>query len=80
MSLITVQVDESLNPLLISAAELARLLQVSTRTVWRLVSADQVPKPVRFAGTVRWGLEKVKKWIAEGCPLPEERENDRGRK
>ena len=80
MSNIEVHVDESLNPLLITAADLARLLQISTRTVWRLVSAGQVPEPVRFAKTVRWHLEKIKKWIAEGCPFPEARENDSRRK
>jgi len=66
-------------PLLVCAADVARLLQVSTRTLWRQLSAGQVPRPVRFGGTVRWRLEEIRKWIAEGCPLPQARENE-GRK
>ena len=70
----------SQEPLLVSAAEFARLLQVSTRTLWRQLSAGQIPKPVRFGGTVRWRLEEIRKWIAEGCPLPQARENEGRRK
>lgn len=67
-------------PLLLTAAELARLLNVSTRTLWRLRSAGQLPQPVRFGGAVRWRLDDVRKWIAEGCPLPQSRENERRKK
>lgn len=53
---------------LITAAELAKLLNVSTRTLWRLRSAGQLPQPVRLGGAVRWRIEEVKNWIAAGCP------------
>lgn len=62
-------------PLLISAAEVARLLCISTRTLWRQLSAGQIPRPVRFGGTVRWRAEEIRRWIAEGCPTPQSREN-----
>jgi predicted DNA-binding transcriptional regulator AlpA len=68
--MIEVQVDESLNPVLITAAELGRLLQISTRTVWQLLSKGEVPEPVRFAKTVRWRLEGIKRWIADDCSAP----------
>ena len=67
-------------PLLIGAVDLARLLGVSTRTLWRLRSAGELPEPVRFGGTVRWRLEEVRKWIAEGCPIVRARENEGRRK
>ncbi len=67
-------------PLLIAAADFARLLDVSTRTLWRLRSSGELPQPVRFGGTVRWRLEEVRKWIADGCPLPRARENEPRRK
>ncbi len=76
MSSVGLHVDELLNPLLITAAELGRLLQVSTRTLWRLRSKGQLPEPVRFAGSVRWSLAEIKNWIAEGCPAPRGRENE----
>jgi predicted DNA-binding transcriptional regulator AlpA len=80
MSTFDLDQDFVSEPLLISAAEVARLLQVSTRTVWRQLSADQIPQPVRFGGTVRWRIEEIRKWIAEGCPLPRSRENEGRRK
>lgn len=67
-------------PLLIPAAELAVLLNVSTRTLWRQLSARQIPEPVRFGGTVRWRLDEIRNWITEGCPVPQSRENGRRRK
>jgi excisionase family DNA binding protein len=57
------------SPLLITAAEFASLLQVSTRTLWRLRSEGRVPEPVRLGGAVRWRLDEVKKWIAGGCRM-----------
>jgi prophage regulatory protein len=63
-------------PLLITAAQLAQRLQVSTRTLWRMRSAGRLPGPVRVGGIVRWRLEEIQKWIAEGCPERPSRKND----
>ena len=46
--------DEA-DPLLITAAELGQLLQISTRTLWRLRSAGELPQPVRLGGAVAAG-------------------------
>jgi predicted DNA-binding transcriptional regulator AlpA len=62
--------------LLITASDLARLLHVSCRTLWRLNSAGRVPVPVRFGGTVRWRMDEIRKWIADGCPIRQSRENE----
>jgi excisionase family DNA binding protein len=80
MSICDLQPSVPSEPLLITAAELARMLQVSTRTLWRLRSAGQLPQPVQFGGSVRWRLEEVQKWIAEGCPFSQARENEGRRK
>jgi predicted DNA-binding transcriptional regulator AlpA len=58
------------DPLLISAEQLAEKLQISARSVWRLLSKGEIIEPVRFGGTTRWHLAKVEAWIAEGCPVP----------
>jgi excisionase family DNA binding protein len=58
--------------LLIPADQLAALIQVSTRTLWRLLSAGRLPKPVRIGGSVRWRMDQVKQWIESGCPPQEE--------
>lgn len=76
MSTADVQLTGHQEPLLITALELARLMRVSTRTLWRLRSAGELPEPVRFGGAVRWRFDEIRKWIADGCPRPQAREND----
>lgn len=56
------------DPLLISADQFASMIQLSTRTLWRLLSAGKLPEPVRIGGSVRWRIDDVKLWIASGCP------------
>ena len=80
MSTFDLDQNSATEPLLIPAAEFARLLQVSTRTLWRQLSAGQIPRPVRFGGTVRWRLEEIHEWISMGCPFPKTRENEGRRK
>ena len=55
-------------PFLITVNELAHLLGISARTVWRLLSSGEMVEPVRFGKNVRWRLEEVRQWIAAGCP------------
>ncbi len=64
----SVSADSGVSPLLIGAEELAGLLQISTRSLWRLLSAGKVPQPVRLGRSVRWRLGEVEKWIERGCP------------
>ena len=54
-------------PLLINAEEVARMMDVSERTLWRLVSAGKVPTPVRIGRSTRWRLAEVRQWIEGGC-------------
>jgi predicted DNA-binding transcriptional regulator AlpA len=68
MSSANTSFGEAQEPLLITALELARLLHVSLRTLWRLNSAGKVPTPVRLGASVRWRSDEVRQWIAEGCP------------
>ncbi|MBL8827914.1 MAG: helix-turn-helix domain-containing protein [Planctomycetaceae bacterium] len=65
---------------LITAGELAQLLRVSKRTLWRLRSSGAVPSPLRLGGNVRWSLDQIRKWIAAGCPTPEPGDNDQHRR
>ena len=57
-------------PLLITATELAGMMQISIRTLWRLRSAGELLEPVRIGGNTRWRLDEVHKWINDGCPKP----------
>ncbi len=53
---------------LIAADQLAAMLDISTRTVWRLLSTGRMVQPIRIGGSVRWRLDEVREWIAKGCP------------
>ncbi len=54
---------------LLTVREVADWLQTSTRTVWRLVSASNLPQPLRLSKrTVRWRISDIRKWIESGCP------------
>jgi predicted DNA-binding transcriptional regulator AlpA len=56
------------HPLLLSAQDLARLLNISVRSVWRRDSAGQIPRPVRIGRSVRWSRDEVAAWVRAGCP------------
>ena len=66
----TLDEKEPREPLLLTAAQVADLLGVSTRTLWRLRSAGSVPAPVKLGGSVRWRGGELHQWIADGCPTP----------
>jgi prophage regulatory protein len=55
-------------PVLLTADEVAAMLGVSERTLWRLLSAGKVPEPVRFGRSTRWRAAEVADWIDRGCP------------
>ena len=59
---------DDLLPLLIPAAEVAHLLNISKRTLWRLLSAGKLPAPVRLGNAVRWRRDEIEQWISQGCP------------
>lgn len=56
-------------PRLVNAEEVARLMDVSERTLWRLLSAGKVPPPVRIGRSTRWRLADIRSWIERGCPI-----------
>ncbi len=54
--------------LLLSQTELARLLDLSSRTISRMNASRKIPRPVRVSRSVRWRRDEVERWIAAGCP------------
>ena len=62
--------DEGLKsqPLLLSASELATLLGISGRTVWRLDASGKLPKAVRIGGAKRWRRLEIEAFVNAGCP------------
>lgn len=60
-------------PLLIDAAEAARMLSLTVSRFHSLRSAGQIPLPVFQQGrTVRWLADELRRWCEAGCP-PQDR-------
>lgn len=55
-------------PLLVDAAEAARLCGVARSSWWRLVSSGRTPTPVRLGRRTLWRAAELAAWCAAGCP------------
>ena len=53
----------------ISAKELAEMLSLSTRTIWRLVSSGRLPKMVSIGGSKRFLMSDVNLFLKSGCDM-----------
>ncbi len=53
---------------LLSVCQVAAMMQISKRTVWRLLSSGELIAPIRIGGNTRWSRNDLENWIAEGCP------------
>ncbi len=57
------------DPWLLTVSDLAALLQISEREVWRKRASGKLPEPVQLSAKhIRWDREEVRAWIAAGCP------------
>lgn len=54
---------------LLQAADVAKILNVSIRTLWRLDSASQLPKSLTIGRSRRWRREEIVAWVNAGCPF-----------
>ncbi|TKJ32883.1 MAG: AlpA family transcriptional regulator [Planctomycetes bacterium B3_Pla] len=54
-------------PELLKAAEVAKMLNISARHLWRLRAARQIPAPVQIGGSTRWKLRDLVIWLDMGC-------------
>jgi excisionase family DNA binding protein len=62
-------VAEQKNALLISAKELAKLLNVSTRQIWRMRSSGKLPKPLILGcHSIRWRTSEIENWLEADAP------------
>ena len=61
-------------PALITAMQVSQIIGVSKRTVWRMLSAGQLIKPIRIGSNTRWRREELLDWIDAGCPSATTRE------
>jgi predicted DNA-binding transcriptional regulator AlpA len=55
-------------PLLVAAAEAARLCGISEASWHRLRAAGKLPSAVRLGGRVLWRVAELRRWCIAGCP------------
>jgi predicted DNA-binding transcriptional regulator AlpA len=54
--------------LTLSAADLARELRVSVKTITRMDQCGKMPAAVRVGHAKRWLRSTIVAWLADGCP------------
>ena len=47
-------------------------LDCHSKTVYRMIHANGIPKPLRINSAYRWQREIIERWIADGCPKQEQ--------
>jgi prophage regulatory protein len=60
--------DKNQTRQLLRAKELAKMLSISKRQIFRLNSSGKIPAPVRIGGAVRWRADECAAWVAAGAP------------
>ena len=69
-----IEEDED-DPLLFKPYQVARLLRISLRTLWRWRSGKRIPLPIQSGNVVRWRRAEMLEWVADGCPGLNESDN-----
>jgi len=57
--------DESL---LLDTKQVAELLGIGERTLWRWSRSGIAPRPIKIGKTVRFSADEIREWVAKGCP------------
>jgi len=58
-------------PRLISVTDLAKMLSLSPRTVFRLRASEKLPPPVFVGGSVRWKFTDIELFLLCNCNMSE---------
>jgi predicted DNA-binding transcriptional regulator AlpA len=59
----------ALEPLLLSARDLAKLFGVGLRTLRAMDASGRIPAPLRLSpGCVRWRYDELRDWLDAGAP------------
>lgn len=60
--------EGTIQSIAISARELAELLGVSLRQVWRLNATAKLPRNMQLGGSRKWSRTEIMNWFEAGCP------------
>jgi len=61
-------------PKMLTVHDVARMLNCSARTVYRLTDSGRMPRPIRLGSLIRWPKEIIENWISLGCPRAKDME------
>lgn len=53
---------------LVDTKTLARFLDISPRTLFKMMVTHEMPTPISFGRTKRWVMEEIQAWVYAGCP------------
>jgi predicted DNA-binding transcriptional regulator AlpA len=59
---------ENIEPILLTARQVAALCQVSLSTVGRRHKTGDMPAPNKIGRLVRWSKADIVAWVNDGCP------------
>jgi len=59
---------QTIEPLLLSAAQAGRLLGISRSKLYAMHSAGLLPLPVSLGGCVRWDRQELRAWLSARNP------------
>ncbi len=63
--------DEGI-PELLTASEVARVLRISERSVWRLCADGKLPSPLHVGGAARWKKSDIEEWFQRATEISHE--------
>ncbi|MDP1560262.1 MAG: helix-turn-helix domain-containing protein [Pirellulaceae bacterium] len=53
---------------LLTVPDVGQICGIAPETVRRMTDRGAMPKPVRLGRAVRYRLDDIEAWIADGCP------------
>ena len=54
--------------MLMDVSQVATILSISPRTVYRMADAGAMPRPRRLNTLIRWSRLEIESWVKAGCP------------
>ena len=54
--------------MLMDVSQVAAILNVSTRTVYRMSDSGALPRPRRLNTLIRWSRLEIEAWVKADCP------------
>jgi predicted DNA-binding transcriptional regulator AlpA len=74
---VPVPLDLGQENLLLDTKQVAKLLDIGERTLWRYWNSGRVLKPIKIGNAVRWNAVELRQWVEAGCPRHERWEKRR---